>query len=310
LTILRDRSISVIIPTFNRAHLLRRAIDGVLNQTFENFEMIIVDDGSTDNTEEVIKSISVDRIRYFKQSNQGRSAARNVGVSLAQSSVIIFLDSDDEVRVDWLKEMIQPFEDPTSGIVCCGRTVIENRPHIANNRIFEELPKRMSATYEAQSALFLPGTFALRRDLFTGVGGYNPDLAYGENAELALRLLPYCLQGSLKVVSIPKTLVIFHTQRPFGSALDFENRLKSAEYILNRHGERYRTTNRPGFANYCAIAGVNAARLGRYGQSVRHFFKAICVDPLRWKHYVRFFLALFPPLGRKFWLRYKDTIAS
>ena len=86
---------SIIIPTFNRADLLPKAISSVLSQTFDDWELIIVDDGSTDNTEAVVCKIEDPRIRYIYQSNAERSAARNNGIEHAHGSYICFLDSDD-----------------------------------------------------------------------------------------------------------------------------------------------------------------------------------------------------------------------
>lgn len=86
---------SVIIPTYNRAAFIRRAIGSVLNQTFQDFEIIVVDDGSTDDTESVVAAIQDKRLRYFRKENAERSAARNFGVRKANGRYINFLDSDD-----------------------------------------------------------------------------------------------------------------------------------------------------------------------------------------------------------------------
>ncbi|MFA5975531.1 MAG: glycosyltransferase family 2 protein [Elusimicrobiota bacterium] len=90
--------VSVIIPTFNRAYCLRRAIDSILNQTHRNVEVIVVDDGSTDETRELMRSAYAQepRVRYVYQENAGVSAARNHGLSLARGEFISLLDSDDE----------------------------------------------------------------------------------------------------------------------------------------------------------------------------------------------------------------------
>jgi glycosyltransferase involved in cell wall biosynthesis len=87
--------VSVIIPTYNRAQMLCDAIDSALNQTFRNREVIVVDDGSTDETEDVLRARYGDRIRYRYQENQGRAAARNRGIDMASGEYLVFLDSDD-----------------------------------------------------------------------------------------------------------------------------------------------------------------------------------------------------------------------
>ena len=89
--------ISVIIPSYNRAKLITKSIESVLNQTYDNIEVIVVDDGSTDNTEEVIKQISDKRVKYIKlKKNSGACHARNVGIEEATGKYIAFQDSDDE----------------------------------------------------------------------------------------------------------------------------------------------------------------------------------------------------------------------
>lgn len=86
---------SVIIPTFNRKQMLLKAINSVLDQTFSNFEVIVIDDGSTDDTASMVKSIADERVRYIYQENQERSAARNNGIRQSRGKYICFLDNDD-----------------------------------------------------------------------------------------------------------------------------------------------------------------------------------------------------------------------
>ncbi len=88
---------SVVIPTYNRAGFIRKTIESVLAQSFQDFEIIVVDDGSTDNTEEIVKSIVSDKIQYHKKENAERSAARNFGAKISNGQYVNFLDSDDVV---------------------------------------------------------------------------------------------------------------------------------------------------------------------------------------------------------------------
>ena len=89
--------ISVIIPLYNKELIVERSIKSVLNQSFKDFELIIVDDGSTDGSVSIVESIHDDRIRLFKQENGGPSKAKNTGVLNAKSSWVVFLDADDEL---------------------------------------------------------------------------------------------------------------------------------------------------------------------------------------------------------------------
>ncbi len=94
---------SIIIPTYNRANFIRRAISSVLNQTFQNFEIIVVDDGSTDNTREIVSLIDNIKILYFHKVNEERSIARNYGITKSTGEYISFLDSDDVLYMNHLE---------------------------------------------------------------------------------------------------------------------------------------------------------------------------------------------------------------
>lgn len=87
--------VSVVIPSYNRAYCIADSVQSVLEQTYKNLEVIVVDDGSTDNTEEVVTAITDNRVRYVRQQNAGACVARNCGVDLAKGSLIAFHDSDD-----------------------------------------------------------------------------------------------------------------------------------------------------------------------------------------------------------------------
>jgi len=122
--------VSVIIPTYNREQLLKRAIQSVLNQTFRDFEIIVVDDGSTDNTKEIIDSFTSDKIKYIYESNSGGAARpKNTGIKNAQGKYIAVLDSDDEWLPQKLEkqiELLEIFQDPKLGAVGCDVFVFEN----------------------------------------------------------------------------------------------------------------------------------------------------------------------------------------
>ncbi len=94
---------SVVIPTYNRAGFIRKTIESVLAQTFQDFEIIVVDDGSTDNTEGIVKSIASDKIHYHKRGNAERAAARNFGAKMSNGQYVNFLDSDDVVYSNHLQ---------------------------------------------------------------------------------------------------------------------------------------------------------------------------------------------------------------
>ena len=106
---------SIVIPTYNRAHIISKTIESVLSQSYTSYEVIIVDDGSTDNTEEVVKKYLSDKVFYFKKRNEERAAARNFGTLKAKGDYINWLDSDDLIYPDNLAtavEIIHKYNGP------------------------------------------------------------------------------------------------------------------------------------------------------------------------------------------------------
>lgn len=118
--------VSVILPTFNRAHLICEAIDSILNQTYQKFQIIVVDDGSTDSTAEVLKSYN-DRITYIKQENKGPGNARNLGLAVSDGDYIAFLDSDDIWFKNKLELQVAVMEKlPEIGFLCSDFCILKN----------------------------------------------------------------------------------------------------------------------------------------------------------------------------------------
>jgi len=93
---------SIVIPTYNRALLVRECIHSALAQSFGNFEVVVVDDGSNDNTESVVREIPSEKVRYFKKENGERGAARNYGIEKAKGEYVVFMDSDDQMEINHL----------------------------------------------------------------------------------------------------------------------------------------------------------------------------------------------------------------
>lgn len=99
--------ISIITPTYNRGYMIRNPIDSISKQTYPNWELLIVDDGSTDNTEKIVKDYKDKRIKYIKQNKKGQAAARNKGLKAAQGKWITYIDSDNELFPNYLDVMIK-----------------------------------------------------------------------------------------------------------------------------------------------------------------------------------------------------------
>ena len=115
---------SVVIPVYNRAHILGRALESVLAQSFGDFEVVVVDDGSTDNPSTVVDSLWDDRIRYLRQDNRGGGAARNLGIDAAHGRFVAFLDSDDEFLPGHLAAL-KALLDGTDNTAAYARIVVD-----------------------------------------------------------------------------------------------------------------------------------------------------------------------------------------
>lgn len=124
--------VSVIIPTYNRVHLLSRAIEGVLGQTHQNFEIIVVVDGSTDGTKQLIAHLQkkYNSIKYFYQANLGACSARNKGLELASGEFVQFLDSDDYMTQDKIKIQVDIMENEGTSCAICDFQYIDSKGNI------------------------------------------------------------------------------------------------------------------------------------------------------------------------------------
>lgn len=181
--------VSVIIPTFNAAKFVADAVRSVLNQTYYNIEIHVVDDGSTDNTREVINAFASDaRVQYHFKENGGVSSARNFGIRAARGQFIGLCDADDLWMPKKLELQISCFEGrPTLGVVYCRpfHVDVDNQP-IETRQI-----KRYSGLIAEQLVLgnFVTGSTSLiRKSCFTDVGDYDVSLRTCEDYDLWLRI--------------------------------------------------------------------------------------------------------------------------
>lgn len=182
--------ISVVIPLYNKENSIAQSLQSVLRQEYTNFEVVVVDDGSTDKSVEIVNSIEDGRIRLFRQSNAGPSKARNMGVSNAQGEWIVFLDADDEL----LPKALSIFEciiseHPDIDIVDCNRYIRVDSQERLGYHPLEGLVE--NPLKECFYGLISPGEgrAAFRHSLLSKIP-YNERIRRFEDAELLVRLLP------------------------------------------------------------------------------------------------------------------------
>ena len=292
-------SISVILNTYNRAAVLPRAVESVLAQTYDDFELVIVDDGSTDHTPLVIAQFDDRRVRYVRQANAGLSRARNFGVASSSGRYVTYLDDDDEVLPGWLEAFVTLISSPGCGVACCGVEVLD-----ADNAVSEvRNPRDLGAPFDHCVGLFHSGSFALRRDVFDAIGGYATDLLCHHQTEFALRLVPWCSDHGLTVASVPQPLLRIHrgleTDRLRSNPERF---LAGTRYILEHHGARLGRSQIT-LSNYLGSAGVSSARLGRYPDARRYFYRAVRAHPARTAGYGLLAISMHPWLADQVWKR-------
>ena len=195
--------ISAIIPTYNNADYIEDAINSILTQSHSVDEIIIVDDGSSDNTEELVKAISqkTSDIIYIKQANQGPSSARNRGIEAASGDWIAFLDADDLWTRDKIARQIAALEsEPQLKLIAADMSEIDRLGKTTVNSVLakHQLLKTFqnlagTAVPKATAALlkknFIPtGTVLIERACLTEAGGFNTNIRFGEDLELWARI--------------------------------------------------------------------------------------------------------------------------
>jgi len=184
-------NISVIIPNYNQTHLISAAIRSALNQTYPALEIIVVDDGSTDHSQEIPAKFG-DQVRYIRQENQGLAAARNTGIRAAIGEWIGLLDADDEWNSNYLENMVKLSKRfPQASVLYCMAQCMDadghdlpqvvGGPAVAPNLLYEKL---------LRANFIIPSTVTFRRKPVVDAGYFDATLRSCEDLDLWLRLLP------------------------------------------------------------------------------------------------------------------------
>ncbi len=188
---------SVIIPLYNKAAYIEKAIRSVLAQTYQEFELIVVNDGSTDDSLEIVRNCqsSIANCQLLEQQNQGVSVARNNGVKLAKYDYIAFLDADDWWELTYLEEMKKLTEEfPDGGIYSCSYYKVKNKKNSrADIGVAPDFTKGRINYFRiyANNIFNMPlwtGATVVRRNIFENENGFKPGLKLGEDFDLWVRI--------------------------------------------------------------------------------------------------------------------------
>lgn len=273
--------ISVIIPFYNSVSTLQRAVNSVISQDYQNWELILVNDGSKDSSEHIAKEcLSDSRISYLSQMNGGVSAARNFGATKAKGEWFIFLDSDDEFIQDALEDFAR---------------IIRRKPEtqiIKAGFIFKEEGRSIiHIPYKEKYVGHIPGSFAIKKSFFVELGGYDARLKFAENTELFFRI-----GSSGKSLSLLFKATVNYFDNENGGSKNLKNCTDSIILILEKHNDTIPYSTK---RLYHQILGVNFMRFGEFSLARKHLLLAYKFDLKRLDTLIRFIISCFPPLAKK-----------
>lgn len=275
------KSVSVIIPTYNYARFLGEAVDSALAQTHPPLEVIVVDDGSTDATSDVLASYG-DRIRVLRQGNQGVATARNTGIAAARGEYLAFLDADDIWKPRKLELQMARFEaDPSFGLVLCGwesfdpsGKTIEVQVKGKEGRVASALLRMDPETIGAAGS-----TVVVPKRVAEEIGGFDSRLPPSEDWDFCYRvavrypfghvaepLLRYRLHGS--------GIHMNFARMENGMLLAFQKAFASTDPGV-------RSLRRYAYGRLHSVLAANYFHSGRFGSFARNAIKSLWYDPRR-----------------------------
>lgn len=280
--------VSVILPTRNRAATLARAVRSVLAQSYRDLELLVVDDGSTDNTAELLQCFDDPRLRVLKHPPpHGAAAARNFAAAQARGEWLAFQDSDDEWLVDKLYRQMREVErDPAVDLLCCGYLI---QPHDAQPVRYQGADTRMQRGEWGDDNItrfsFITPTWLLRRCVFEALQGFDQQMPNLEDWEFSFRLYK---QARIRVLNEP--LVLKHGA-PDSLNWDARARQQSLQLILSRHRDLW--AGQPQVrAGLLRELGHWYARTGEMGAARQHFRAAWQACPRSWRNLLTLLAAL------------------
>jgi glycosyltransferase involved in cell wall biosynthesis len=275
--------VSIIIPTFNRAEYVGQAVRSVFAQTFADYEVIVVDDGSTDNTREVLDAFKgAPNFRYHYQPNSGRSTARNQGFTLAQGDFILFLDSDDLLFPDALAQLYAAAQSSAAGMIV-GQVQFANE-HLEKLWLLKpsrDTSRKGEVTYSSLITgryFLLPGAVLLSRECLQKVTGFDRTLEPCEDYDFYLRV---ALAFELTCIERPVLRYRLH-----GGNTDmreiYEGGLKVAcrhLSLLEEAGSIPASLRRASRANWMVRVADNNYNLRRNPEAFKHYLRALMLQP-------------------------------
>lgn len=274
--------ISIVTPTYNRSGLVPHTVRSIQAQTFTDWELLLVDDGSTDDTENVIRPFLEDkRIRYFRKENTGQADSLNYGAAFARGDYITFLDSDDIAFPAWL-ETAESYMDSDTGIVCVG--AIRKFP---DGKLVREGMEHYRFFGRDLKLKFTSGSLFIRLDLFKAIRGYDASLKSNIQTDLGYRLLCILEVIKLKMVPVEQYLLQINVHEGERIRTNWKRRREGGIQFIRKHLEFIRMHDPAEASNIYASIAYSCYKLNRRMESFRYLLLAIRHNPLRLINYLR-----------------------
>jgi glycosyltransferase involved in cell wall biosynthesis len=256
--------VSVIIPTYNRANLVQRAIKSVLNQTYKNIEIIVVDDGSEDNTEEVVRAFNDERIKYIRnKENKGVAASRNIGLKFSKGEYITFLDSDDEFLPEKIEKQLKFLKQRGElDFVVCESCKKNENDEIKTRRKMHSLLQVL-----------------IKKDAFEKIGNFDENFYFADDTDILVRM-----EHFLKYDKINEILVIIHkTPGSLSSKKDFSSLIKKIndKKLIVKKYKNLLTASK--IAHYYYAIGKDYLTLKNYLTACKYFIKSYILNPFNFE---------------------------
>lgn len=286
-------TVTVIIPTYNRGYVIRRALNSVLNQTYRNLEVIVVDDGSTDDTETILRSFAETRLRYIRHEvRRGAAAARNTGIKASSSKFIAFQDSDDEWLCEKLERQMAVFRQAGNevGVVYTGFLRLEHNkasywPQKHTNKTGNILESLLNGNFVTTQAV------VVRRECLNKAGLFDEQLPRFQDWELFIRIAKHyefiCIDEPL--------LIVFHSSESITA--DDSLYPIALKAILLTHQDEFMKCEEALAGNYYSLGKFLCAS-GEMADGIDYLVKSLRHDPLRIMCWANL-LAAFP--GSRFY---------
>jgi glycosyltransferase involved in cell wall biosynthesis len=279
--------VSVVIPVFNRVDLMRRTLDSVVGQTIDDYEIIVVDDGSTDGSAELVESFAIDRVRLIRSpQNRGAAAARNVGISAASGRWIAFLDSDDYWEPAKLERQLAALDQAPAEFMACATGFYlwqEGRRKTVQLRI---PPGRFKTEIRFGCSISPGSTLVVAREAFQKVGPFNEDLRRLEDWDWLLRYVEF---GD--IVFVPEPLAHVHLSVTEVPAAGVDPVLEAIKRISADHLPRFQRMGgiaRRQFRSSLLIEmAARMYRMNRPFTTARYVLVSLAIYPFRNRSFFR-----------------------